>query len=150
MRTLCRQKCQTWHGAGMVPEKRPGATKKAAAKKAKKTLQDCCPPMILTSAAKSVSADPPAFDPLVPFLASLNSCILPIGIKATVEGKSKQIMSFGGLKVGKTTEDLRSIGHAAVGKLREGQVPERRSGQREKQSEVHVHVLWCMLIMIVK
>ena len=91
---------------------------------------DAAPNDAAPSAAKSVSADPPAFDPLVPLPASTKYSVMyysnshTIGIKATVEGKSKQIMSFGGLKVGKTTEDLRSIGHAAVGKLREGQVPE--------------------------
>ena len=140
------------HGAGMVPEKRPGAAKaaakKAVAKKPAGLLPsddlegpndadpDAAPNDAAPSAAKSVSADPPAFDPLVPLPASTKYSVMyysnnhTIGIKATVEGKSKQIMSFGGLKVGKTTEDLRSIGHAAVGKLREGQVPEEVGKER--------------------
>ena len=89
------------HGAGMVPEKRPGADKKAAAKKAaakkaaaKKAVAkkpagllpsddlegpndadpDAAPNDAAPSAAKSVSADPPAFDPPCA-LASLNEVL---------------------------------------------------------------------------
>ena len=128
-------RCSQEKAAAKKAAAKKAAAKKAVAKKPAGLLpsndlegpndadHDAAPNDAAPSAAKSVPADPPAFDPLVPLPASTKYSVMyysnnhTIGIKATVQGKSKQIMSFGGLKVGKNNRRFEKYWSCCSGKI---------------------------------